>query len=443
MHKQSSTAEGVRRSIRKHWSRLEARYQIVFACFLATFTAYVERVGFSIAFTAMAKEAQIGEGIKGTVLSAFFWGYAVSQVPGGWAAQRWGGQRTLGTSFALWSTASLLTPKDARRTSAIVGVRVMVGIAQGLVIPSIHTVLSQWIPPHERARAVSLTTSGMYLGSAAAMLILPALADAFGPASLLRVVGLVGLAWLFLWTLVGKEVPHRLAVMPLSSNDEKGTRMKGRPPATPWAKMMRHPAVWAIILNNFTFHYAFYVVMNWQPTYFDQVLHSELSSLGSLRTAPYLVMFASSNFGGWLGDTLIVGQQYSVAAARKVVNSIGFWGTAMALLCMPLAWGKFSGLLIMSWLLGMAGFSRGGFSVNHMDIAPKYAGPLMGISNTAGTLAGVVGVAATGWMIENAGQGLRGWWHAFSTSAFLCTAGSFVFLACAAGERIFSDSDQF
>jgi sugar phosphate permease len=60
--------------------RLEPRYQIVAACFLATFTAYVERVGFSIAFTEMAKAAGKDESVKGTVLSAFFWGYAVSQV---------------------------------------------------------------------------------------------------------------------------------------------------------------------------------------------------------------------------------------------------------------------------------------------------------------------------------------------------------------------------
>ena len=69
-------------------------------------------------------------------------------------------------------------------------------------------------------------------------------------------------------------------------------------------------------------------------------------------------------------------------------SQTGLWGTSLALLCMPLAFGKYSGLVVVSWLLGMAGFSRGGFSVNHMDIAPKYAGPLMGISNTAGTLAG-------------------------------------------------------
>lgn len=53
---------------------------IVVACFAATLTAYVERVGFSIAFTAMAKAAGLDEVVKGGVLSAFFWGYSVSQV---------------------------------------------------------------------------------------------------------------------------------------------------------------------------------------------------------------------------------------------------------------------------------------------------------------------------------------------------------------------------
>ena len=41
---------------------------------------YLERVGFSIAFAAMAKEAAIPEARMGQILSAFFWGYACSQV---------------------------------------------------------------------------------------------------------------------------------------------------------------------------------------------------------------------------------------------------------------------------------------------------------------------------------------------------------------------------
>lgn len=67
----------------------------------------------------------------------------------------------------------------------------------------------QWIPPHERAKAVSLSTSGMYLGSAAGMLVLPSIAARASPAALLKFVGALGYAWLAFWLTVGKEVPHR------------------------------------------------------------------------------------------------------------------------------------------------------------------------------------------------------------------------------------------
>jgi ACS family sodium-dependent inorganic phosphate cotransporter len=59
---------------------MEPKVVIVLACFSATLTAYVERVGFSIAFTAMANRANLDEHVKGNVLSAFYWGYGVSQV---------------------------------------------------------------------------------------------------------------------------------------------------------------------------------------------------------------------------------------------------------------------------------------------------------------------------------------------------------------------------
>jgi hypothetical protein len=67
----------------------------------------------------------------------------------------------------------------------------------------------------------------------------------------------------------------------------------------------------------------------------------------------------------------------------------GFVGAAVSLLFMPAATGVTSGVLATSCTLGFAGLARGGFSVNHMDIAPKYAGVVMGISNTAGTLSGM------------------------------------------------------
>jgi ACS family sodium-dependent inorganic phosphate cotransporter len=58
--------------------------------------------------------------------------------------------------------------------------------------------------------------------------------------------------------------------------------------------------------------------------------------------------------------------------------------SAAALVVMPSAQGVWGGVLLSTATLGALGFSRGGFSVNHMDIAPKYAGIVMGLSNTAG-----------------------------------------------------------
>ena len=49
-------------------------------------------------------------------------------------------------SFGLWSTASMLTPGTASSKSAILLARVAVGVAQGFLIPSVHTVLSQVLP---------------------------------------------------------------------------------------------------------------------------------------------------------------------------------------------------------------------------------------------------------------------------------------------------------
>eukprot|EP00878_Enallax_costatus_P022442 GHUV01023807.1.p1 GENE.GHUV01023807.1~~GHUV01023807.1.p1 ORF type:complete len:425 (+),score=67.56 GHUV01023807.1:22-1275(+) len=382
---------------------------------------------------------------------------AFLQIPGGWAAQLYGGRRTLIVSFLAWSLASLLTPGNASNVLPIVIARVCVGLAQGGLIPSVHTVLSQWIPPHERARAVSLTTSGMYLGSAAAMLVLPSVAAAFGPASLLRLVGLLGLSWLAMWLIVGRDAGARRGSadgrIPLTAmeaekksdrqqpliraNGSASAAVVAAPP--PWGRMLRSSAVWAIVVNNFAFHYAFYLVMNWLPTYFDSVLRLELASLGVLKTLPYLVMFLMSNVGGWLGDILIISRQHNVAAARKAVNTIGMVSAIVSLMLMPSATGMISGVLTTTLTMGTLGLSRGGFSVNHMDIAPKYAGMVMGISNTAGTLAGVIGVAVTGYILDAAGgaSSLAGWWRAHLLASVILLGALMVFNVFAKGTKQF------
>lgn len=445
----------------------EPRYLMAGCLFLATLTAYIERTGFSIAYTLMASEAGVSESTKGAVMSAFYWGYGVSQVPGGIAAQRYGGDLVLTFCFLSWSLASLMTPGDARRTFLLIFWRFVLGVSQGFLIPAVHTVVSAWMRREERAKAVSLITSGMYLGSASAMLFLPMVSRVFGGRGILRLVGLMGLCWVAVFRAMRRrfgssggdvsgagrgsgaggaagqagDTAVESDSLPVVNGGGAGgvgagLGVGGRK-MTP-VEFLKHPSVQAIVVNNFTFHYAFYIVMNWLPSYFDSVLHAPLQSVGVIKTIPYLAMFLTSNAGAWVGDHVIKTRGVSVAAGRKFVNSCGFVATACMLCLMPAASNVKVGLLATTLALGSAGFARGGFSVNHMDIAPAHAGVIMGISNTAGTLSGVIGVSVTGYILSAWGSESKGGWYvSFMLAAALCVIGAMVFVRLAKGRPQF------
>lgn len=433
------------------------RYLIVLLTFFCTCVCYIERVGFSIAYTVAADAAGVDQSTKGIILSTFYYGYACSQVPGGWAAQRIGGRRVLLFSFILWSLTCALVSLDPNRVTILVLARLLVGVAQGFIFPSIHTVLAQWVPPHERSRSVSLTTSGMYLGAAAGMLVLPSLVKFQGPQAVFFAEAALGGFWSILWLKYSSDPPrseHPKAtasgfgetLLPLRSAQKMKVENGGSSTHVtkiPWKKIMLSLPVWAIVVNNFTFHYALYVLMNWLPTYFELGLKLSLQDMGSSKMLPYLNMFIFSNIGGVVADHLITSKIMSVTKTRKFLNTVGFVVASLALMALPRFRTSDGAVFCSSVALGFLALGRAGFAVNHMDVAPRYAGIVMGISNTAGTLAGVVGVGLTGKLLEAAKStnsdlsSPESWTSVFFIPGYLCIFSSVVFLIFSTGERIF------
>ncbi|XP_057965659.1 probable anion transporter 5 [Malania oleifera] len=438
--------------------RFPKRYLIVVLTFICTCVCYIERVGFSIAYTVAADAAGVNQSSKGMILSTFYYGYACSQVPGGWAAQSIGGRRILLLSFVLWSLTCALVPLDPNRVMILVIARLLVGVAQGFIFPSIHTVLAQWVPPHERSRSVSLTTSGMYLGAAAGMLILPSLVKFRGPQSVFVVEAALGVVWSLLWFKYASDPPrseHPKAtaagfgelLLPIKGTHKvkvENGGSSGRPTGKiPWKRIIFSLPVWAIVVNNFTFHYALYVLMNWLPTYFEQGLQLSLQDMGSSKMMPYFNMFIFSNIGGVVADYFITRRIFSVTRTRKMLNTIGFVVASFALMALPTFRTSLGAVFCSSVALGFLALGRAGFAVNHLDIAPRYAGIVMGVSNTAGTLAGVIGVDLTGQLLEAAKMAHsdlsspESWRAVFVIPGLLCIFSSLVFLIFSTGERIF------
>lgn len=82
-------------------------------------------------------------------------------------------------------------------------------------------------------------------------------------------------------------------------------------------------------------------------------------------------------------------------------------------------------------------FSQSGLYSNHQDIAPRYAGVLLGMSNTAGVLAGVLGTYAVGVILEDGS-----WDEVFSIAVGLYLFGTVVWNCFSTGEQLFDEDDE-
>ncbi len=77
----------------------------------------------------------------------------MTQILGGLAARRYGGRVVLLTGVGLWSLFTLLTPVAAASGMApLILCRVLMGLGEGVTMPSVHALIGEWLPPEVRYR---------------------------------------------------------------------------------------------------------------------------------------------------------------------------------------------------------------------------------------------------------------------------------------------------
>ena len=415
-----------------YWPR---RWLLVAGCFLAIFVCYIDRVNISYAILPMSKQYGWDKATQGWVLSSFFVGYLATQFLGGWLAARVGGRALLAFGVLWWSAFTLVTPLAAQLSfGALVAARVGMGLGEGVAFPSIYQLLGKWIPTRERARAAALNGSGMPLGTIAATLATPWLVGAFGWPSVFYVFGLVGVVWYAFWRAISTERPedargiHPAELALIRAN----TAPPAAQPEIPWRRIFRSSAVWALVFNHFCSNWGYYLILSWLPRYFADVHRLDLVGVGLASLLPWVSMFALTNVGAQLADGLLA-RGHSVVFVRKLMQSVAFLGSAAALVAVGQVHGVAPAIALMCVALGVGSFALSGYASNHLDIAPRYAGALMGLSNTAGTLPGVIGVTVTGYLLDATGS----WPLVFGIAAVLYVAGTVVWLVFARGEPLF------
>ncbi|TYH43048.1 hypothetical protein ES332_D11G101200v1 [Gossypium tomentosum] len=415
------------------WQSFPKRWVIVLLCFAAFLLCNMDRVNMSIAILPMSKEFNWNSATVGLIQSSFFWGYLLTQILGGIWADKIGGKLVLGFGVVWWSVATILTPITAKiGLPFLLIMRAFMGIGEGVAMPAMNNLLSKWIPVSERSRSLALVYSGMYLGSVTGLAFSPILIHKFGWPSVFYSFGSLGSIWFALWLRKAYSSPEE---DPELSKEEKklimgGSISKEPVKVIPWRLILSKAPVWALIISHFCHNWGTFILLTWMPTYYNQVLKFNLTESGLLCVLPWLTMAAFANIGGWIADTL-VSRGLSITAVRKIMQSIGFLGPAFFLTQLSYVRTPAMAVLCMACSQGSDAFSQSGLYSNHQDIGPRYAGVLLGLSNTAGVLAGVFGTAATGYILQ------RGSWDdVFKVSVALYIIGTLVWNLFSTGEKI-------
>ena len=417
-------------------SRWPARYTVVLLAAMAVFICYMDRVIISVAIIPMAADYAWSPEQQGRVLSSFFVGYLLTQVAGGWLAERYGGKIVLGFGVVFWSFFTLLTPiAAAGGMTALLVTRVLMGVGEGVTFPSIYALFGRWIPLTERSRAIGMLFSLIPLGSVFALLATPWIVARFGWEVAFYAFGLVGFVWWIFWQRNAARVPEE---HPRMTPEELAVIRGPEADETTEAKpveilvLLRTPAVWAIIVCHFCANWGGYVLLAWLPTYINKGLGVDFSSVGIFTMIPSVFAFLALNAGGWTADRMIRAGM-NVSRVRRIMQTVGFGGLALVLAIVGYVQSVPLAIAMMSLGNIFGGAMAGGFGVNHLDIAPRGAGVIMGLSNTAATIPGIIGVYVSGLILEATGS----WAVVFQTAAGVYLFGLVFYLIFASSRKLF------
>nr|GEV30273.1 sodium-dependent phosphate transport protein 1, chloroplastic-like [Tanacetum cinerariifolium] len=415
------------------WEEFPKRWTIVILCFSAFLLCNMDRVNMSIAILPMSSEYHWNSTTVGLIQSSFFWGYLLTQIAGGIWADTVGGKRVLAFGVIWWSVATVLTPIAAKLgLPFLLIVRAFMGVGEGVAMPAMNNLLSKWVPVAERSRSLALVYSGMYLGSVTGLAFSPFLIHSYGWPSVFFSFGSLGTVWAALW--LNKAYSSPLEDPELRPEEKKvifRNRVSEEPVKDiPWGQILSKAPVWALISCHFCHNWGTFILLTWMPTYYNQVLGFNLTESGLFCVLPWLTMAFSANLGGWIADTL-VSKGWSVTTVRKVMQSIGFLGPAFFLSQLSHIDSPAMAVFCMACSQGSDAFSQSGLYSNHQDIAPRYSGVLLGLSNTAGVLAGVFGTAATGYILQHGS-----WDEVFDVAIGLYLVGTVIWNLFSTGEKI-------
>ncbi|HNC81925.1 MAG TPA: MFS transporter, partial [Nitrospira sp.] len=154
-------------------SAVRPRWGILALLFAISAVTYMDRVNISVTARQMMPAYGLTDQDMGYVFSAFVFGYALCQIPGGRLGDRWGARVVLACALVWWSLCTVLTAVVATlpvaglvgTVGALVIVRFLLGVGESVALPNFNRAVADWMPPGQRGLGIGIAIGGIGIGA--------------------------------------------------------------------------------------------------------------------------------------------------------------------------------------------------------------------------------------------------------------------------------------
>ncbi|MBV9655972.1 MAG: MFS transporter [Acetobacteraceae bacterium] len=383
-----------------------------------SFLLYVDRVNLSTAAGPIMKELGMTNTQLGVAFSAFGYSYVVSQVFGGWIADRIGSRITLLVCGGIW-VVTTLGMGLIESFSALLAIRFVLGIGEGATLPAAARALTNWTPVEKRGFAQGVTHSCSRLGNAITPPFVTFLMLTLSWRASFVILGVLTAVWVVVWWVYFRDDPRaHKGIRPEDIAELPAFRqISAKGDAVPWGAVIKRMAPTMIVY--FCYGWTAWLFFTWLPVFFLHGYGLDLKSTALFSSGVFFAGVVGDTAGGIISDRILRRTGNTEAARRNVIMA-SLLGAFVFLLPVLFSTNFTLMLISLSAAFFMLELTIGPIWSVPMDVAPRYAGTASGLMNAGSAIAGIISPIVFGIIIDSTGN----WTLPFAGSACLLLAGA-------------------
>jgi ACS family D-galactonate transporter-like MFS transporter len=374
-------------------------WTVVALVFLFMVINFADKAVVGLASVPIMEELHLSRAQFGMLGSAFFLLFSISGVAVGFLANRFSTKTIMWIMGVVWA-AALLPMSRISSFAVLVGSRVVLGAAEGPAFPvAVHAVY-KWFGDERRALPTSVVASGAAVGAGIVAPLVIWIIDVFGWHTAFGTLGVIGLAWVGLWLLLGSDGP---AAGP-------GAAPFGASRRVPYGRLLMSRTAIGVYMAGFAAYWIIALNLVWLGNYLIKALRMAPADAAWVIALPSAMQMALAPAIAYLSQRLS-GQGISSRISRGWVGTLCVVIGGVSMACFPFVeMGAFKIFLVgLACSIGSVIFTLGATLIGEIS-PPSQRGAALGVTNSIVTLAGLCAPIAMGRIVDintDPGAGFR------------------------------------